>query len=90
MCCSSSERTSFPCVPVSTVVVAITQSIVCKIADREEADPRDLPPLYETIDPEHLQGLIESTQDNTAVSEFTYYGYDVSVGSNGNIKIDGE
>ncbi|WP_440769983.1 HalOD1 output domain-containing protein [Natronorubrum sp. DTA28] len=66
-------------------------SIVERIAALEETDPVTLPPLYDAIDPEALNSLVDaSTARNSrspATVRFTYCGYDVAVRRDGEITI---
>lgn len=54
----------------------IWMEVVATVADEAGTDPADLPPLYETIDPEELTGL-PATRGSRL--EFTYSGYEVAV-----------
>ena len=55
-----------------------TFEIIERVATLEDTSPMDLPPLYDTIDPDRLEGLLES--DGVTVT-FHYCGYQVVVGS---------
>ncbi|UTF53254.1 HalOD1 output domain-containing protein [Natronosalvus rutilus] len=68
----------------------ITHTIVSKISDRENTDPINLPPLYEAVDPERLQELVESSPNDTSVAKFTYYGYQINVTGDGKTTIGEE
>ncbi|WP_394353989.1 HalOD1 output domain-containing protein [Haloarcula sp. JP-L23] len=52
----------------------------------------ELPPLYETIDPDALDTLLDSLdEDNTAFSlEFTYAGQHISINTGGTVSCDQE
>lgn len=56
--------------------------IVDRVAEMEEQDPLDLPPLYDTVDPDALDCLAESSK-----VQFEYIGYNITVDS-GTITID--
>lgn len=58
------------------------------IATREGDDPTCLPPLYETIDVELVESLLESGDDSVSVS-FTHLGYTVEVRGDGTYRVDG-
>jgi len=59
--------------------------IIDRIAKREEIQPVELsPPLYNVVDPEALEALLES--DSVEVT-FTYAGYTVTVHSGGTVRV---
>lgn len=60
-----------------------------EVARREEASPVDLPPLYETVDPDALQGLVASADDEAFSVEFSYHGYEVTVAADGSVDVEG-
>lgn len=65
-------------------------SIVETIAAREGVDPVDLEvPLYDAVDPDALDRLVERASDGRASLqvEFSYCGYDVSVTSDGAVHV---
>ncbi|WP_306058214.1 HalOD1 output domain-containing protein [Natronococcus wangiae] len=58
-----------------------------RIAEREGATPVDLhPPLYESIDTDALESLLDSSDATISVS-FTYRGYTVRVDGSGSVRI---
>ncbi|WP_347877763.1 HalOD1 output domain-containing protein [Halobacterium sp. R2-5] len=57
--------------------------ILDAVAAQTDSDPVDLPPLYDTIDPEVLDSLVE-TMDNGAIS-FTYAGHEITVAHDGEL-----
>ena len=65
--------------------------IIEQIASLEETDPMALPPLYDAIDPEALDSLSQpSASDGAragATVRFTYCGYDVCIGADGDIVV---
>lgn len=67
----------------------LVQSIIYAVAEREDADPMDLPRLIEDVDPTALQALVESADDATTTVTFTYCGYRIFVDGTGNVEIDG-
>lgn len=72
--------------------VAPSRAIIEEVAAQEGVDPVDLDvPLFETIDPEALDTLVETADtgysDTTLLLEFTYYGYDVGVSSDGAVSV---
>lgn len=62
-----------------------SEAIVLEIAERTHMNPIDLPPLYERIDPEALDRLVQG-QSSFRVT-FEYTGYDVTVSEDGCITI---
>lgn len=56
--------------------------IVDRVAEMEEQDPLDLPPLYDSIDPDALDRLSKSNK-----IQFEYAGYKITIDS-GTIRID--
>lgn len=66
----------------------VTQAIVQEIASLEGVEPGDLPPLYETIDPEALNRTLKSLSDGEGSFEFTYADYDVTVDSTGDVTVE--
>ncbi|WP_126664425.1 HalOD1 output domain-containing protein [Haloterrigena salifodinae] len=63
-------------------------AVASAVAEAEGVDPVDLPPLYETIDPEALNDLLSSRDDSTvATVEFEYAGYAVTVSGEGMVTV---
>ena len=66
-------------------------SIIERIATLEETDPITLPPLYDAIDPEALDSVVDSSTASSSRSpatvRFSYCGYDVLVRRDGEITI---
>lgn len=63
-------------------------AVVSAVAEAEGVDVVELPPLYDTIDPEALNALFTS-QDDAAVStvEFEYAGYTVVVRGESTVEV---
>lgn len=72
---------------VSTPVGAVppSESIVEQVAACEGVDQTELTPLFEAIDPEALDKLVETRQRNGSLDRvtFTYHGYAVNVTGDG-------
>jgi len=70
---------------------SLSNRIVNTIAEREGIDVSDLPPLYVTLDPEQLDNLFRSTDDDQSVTPgavtFEYVGYTVTVYSDGSVNL---
>lgn len=62
-----------------------SEQILTKVADKTNTDVLELPTLYDTVDAEKLDTVIDSL-DNGSVS-FTYYGEDVTVTSDGAVSL---
>lgn len=78
---NSFESTS---VPTET---SLSMTVINLIADADDTDPVELAPLYDTIDPDLLDSLVDSPGFSSL--EFTYHGYTVAVGEvNGEIEVE--
>ena len=68
-----------------------SEAVVTAVAAVLEADPDELSPLYDAVDPGALNDLVEHAQraaaDGTHLVWFTYEGFDVGVSSDGRIRI---
>lgn len=64
---------------------AIVHRILAAIAENEQCDPLDLPPLSEDIDPDALGQVVRGT-GVTGVS-FSYYGYRIWIGGEGTVNV---
>lgn len=58
----------------------ICVEITDNIAALEDTLPTDLPPLYDVIDPDHLDTILESERVQI---ELSYYGYQITLTSEG-------
>ena len=72
----------------------ISIAVVTAIATRRDVEPTELPPLYESIDPDALDALFAPTRTGgprRGRLEFTYDGHEIVVecGSSLEITIDG-
>lgn len=77
-------------VNVNVETVAPSQAIVERVAALEEIDHTELDPLYEAIDPDALDTLVETTgrSDSPLQVEFTYHGYEVTVTGDEVVHVD--
>lgn len=65
--------------------------VVEAVAEASETDPRDLRPLYETLDPDSLNQLFESPPDSrTGRITFIFEGCRVTVDTEGLIAVSHE
>lgn len=58
---------------------AVPHVIVDRVAEAVDCAPTELPPLYETVDPDALERVIESNSNVSALLTFSYYGFTVTV-----------
>jgi len=58
--------------------VSASERVVGTVADAEDADPTELPALYEAIDPDALDSLVESSDEDLCI-DFGCCGYDITV-----------
>jgi hypothetical protein len=60
-----------------------SEAVVRAVAALTDARPLDLEPLYDAVDPDHLDGLFGRAGDDTARTEhsitFTYGGREITV-----------
>ena len=63
-------------------------TVVSAVAEVEDSDPVDLPPLYNTINPEALNDLFTSGSE-TSVDQvtFQYAGYAILVRGSGEVQV---
>lgn len=78
-----SDHGTDPTLPTSLRVVEA-------VADREGEDPIELSePLYEVVDPDALDRLVQGADDELTLS-FGYYGYRITVHGDGEIVVTEE
>ena len=69
-------------------------AVVHAVANATGRRPVDLPPLYESLDPDALDALVTSRQGNGRRDHdafelrFRYAGVDVRVGTDGAVEVD--
>lgn len=63
-----------------------SEQVVQTVAERSAIGALDLPPLFDTLDPDALDTLVRE-MDEGQVS-FVYAGYDITVDSRGAIAVD--
>lgn len=61
--------------------------VVQTIADREGVDPTELPPLFESVDPDALDALLRRDDTAGAQVTFTHHGHEVTVRSDGRVSL---
>jgi len=72
-------------------MLGVSERIVTQVAEAEDSDSTTLPPLYEVIDPDALDKLIESLSggpnQSTCVVRFVYCDYEITVTASGKISL---
>jgi len=58
-----------------------SERVVERVAAESNRDALELPPLYDAVDPDALDALVEGLSEGEV--EFCYAGYEVSVNSDG-------
>ncbi len=72
----------------------LSEAVVYEVARIEGVDPLALPPLFGAIDPEALDGLfsarktLDGTEDSLVTVGFVYFGYRITVGSDGSLAVE--
>lgn len=64
----------------------VSERLIYRVATYTDTDPLDLPPLYDTIDPDALDDCIEDLE--SVGLSFLYAGVAVTVDSDGAIALD--
>ena len=62
-----------------------SEAVVAAVADRTDADPIDLPPLYEAVDADALDALFADGRPGRV--SFEYAGYEVTVCGNDEVTV---
>jgi hypothetical protein len=65
----------------------VSERVIRTVAEATDTDPATLPPLYESVDPDALNELVESMSDGEI--SFTYVGREVTVDSDGGVRLAG-
>lgn len=71
---------------MSRVDTDVSQRVVEAVADYTDTDMLELPPLYDSVDPDALNKLIRSASDSHVT--FEYAGYRITIDTQGAIQID--
>ena len=64
---------------------SVSERVVRAVADRCGVDPSDMPLLFDTVDPDAIDSLVETMNDGRAV--FHYAGYEITVDSRGTFEV---
>ena len=65
----------------------VAVAIVDAVADRKGVDPTELPPLYDVIDTDGLEGVVDDERAGSLQVQFTYAGYRITIESAGEPEI---
>lgn len=69
----------------------LTGRLVSKVEDRESVSEGELPPLYDSIEPDALEELVDHTKKTPGAElevRFTYVGYTIVVRDSGGITLE--
>lgn len=67
-----------------------TVVVIEAVADVESVHPLELPPLYESIDPDVLDAIARSEVGDECQVAFSYFGYRVEVDATGAVTVTPE
>lgn len=78
---------STPTMDVSTVPPS--QEVVKRVAAREGVDHTELVPLFDVIDPDALDRIVQSGRptESSVHLTFTYHGYEVMINGDGVVQL---
>ena len=83
---SETYRTEF-----NFVSRTVSEAVISAVAHVRECDPLDLPPLFQTIDPDALDSVFAPmngrSRQNEASIEFEYANYTVTVNCHGTVEL---
>ncbi|MEF8778223.1 MAG: HalOD1 output domain-containing protein [Natronomonas sp.] len=65
---------------------SVSNRVVWNVAETTGIDQAELPVLYDHIDPDALDSLVEKMSDGEV--SFTYAGCDIAVESDGTVRVD--
>lgn len=77
--------------PPPSPEVSVTVRVVEKVAEQENVDSAELPPLADVINPDALEALFDSfdnSGDTDAQVTFTYVGHTVHVYANRSVELE--
>lgn len=66
-----------------------SRAVIDAVASAEDADPSELDPLNDVIDPDALNGLFADRDVELGRVVFRYHGYTVTVDRHGRVTLDG-
>lgn len=62
-------------------------AVVLAVAEIRDADPSELDPLYDVVDPEALDRLFTNTSSPVGATQFEYEGFEISIHKGGELHI---
>jgi len=62
-----------------------SERVVYRVAEETDTDPLDLPPLFNTVDPDALDSFIEELDGGTM--RFEYAGRSVTISAEGTVSV---
>lgn len=63
----------------------VSERVIQRVVSETDTDPVELPPLFNTVDPDALNAIIETLSEGEI--SFDYVGYTVTVDADGNVRI---
>ncbi|MFC7205373.1 HalOD1 output domain-containing protein [Haloferax namakaokahaiae] len=63
----------------------VAYRVVACVAELTDVSPMDLPPLTDSVDPDALAGVVESTSEGNCSIVFPFAGAQVNVVGNGDV-----
>lgn len=74
---------------IESVEPAVSTKVVQRVAAVTGREAMQLPPLYNTIDPEALDAIIDSVStDASSVCRFTYEGCRITINGSGEVSVE--
>lgn len=64
----------------------VSEQVVQTVANQSNTDALDLPPLFDTLDPESLDTLIREMNEGEV--SFEYVGYSITVTTDGGVEVN--
>ncbi|NHN40462.1 hypothetical protein G9C85_02270 [Halorubellus sp. JP-L1] len=71
---------------MASTTESVTTRIVRSVADATDSDALELPPLYDAVDPDGLETLVEGMAEGAVA--FTYADRTVTVRADGHVDVD--
>lgn len=68
---------------------APSRAVIDAVASAEDADPSELDPLNDVVDPDALNKLFDDKDVEYGRVVFRYHGYTVTVDRHGRVSLDG-
>lgn len=65
---------------------SVSERVVAVVANDSNVDVLDLPPLFDSVDPDALDGLVRSMSDGHV--SFVYAGQTITVTSRGDVRVE--